>query len=183
MKKTPPKNQTIRTSISLPQKLYDQLDELVATRGFRNRSQALREMIHQQLGRYAIEDGNQVMAGTITLFYDESKAHLRSKLAKIQRKHINEVISSQHVLLEDNHTMEVLLVQGPSGILREISDELVSCKGVTTGGLNLSSTVLPPIHSRSKSVGDVVPDFTTTDRAAGTTAPTRTHTTSQEPSS
>ena len=137
-----------RTSISLPPELSHQLDQLVTERGFRNRSQAVREMIHHELGRHAGKKGKRVMAGTITLFYDESKPQLRSKLAAIQRRYIDEVISSQHVLLENNHTMEVLLVQGPSGKLQEIADALVSAKGVTTGGLNLSSAVLPPIHSK-----------------------------------
>jgi CopG family nickel-responsive transcriptional regulator len=178
---TPSPTQTIRTSISLPLQLYKQLDALVEARGFRNRSQALREMIHQQLARFSRENGDDIMAGTITLFYDESKANLSTRLSAIQRKHIDEVISSQHVQLENNHTMEVLVVQGPARKLQIIADELVSCKGVTTGGLNLSNIVLPPIHT--KSVGDVVPDFTTKDCAVGTTAPTRTQTTSQEHSS
>ncbi len=138
----------IRTSISLPRELATHLDRLVAARGFRNRSQAIREMIHGQLARYARETGSQVMAGTITIFYDESKPHLRNRLAQIQRAHLDEVISSQHVFLEDTNTMEVLVVQGPAGKLQEIANELVSCKGVTTGGLNLSHSILPPIHAK-----------------------------------
>lgn len=138
----------IRTSISLPRELVVQLDRLVVARGFRNRSQAIREMIHGQLARFAREGGRQVMAGTITIFYDESKPNLRNRLAEVQRRYIDEVISSQHVLLEGTNTMEVLVVQGPAGKLQEIANELVSCKGVTTGGLNLSHSILPPIHSK-----------------------------------
>ncbi len=145
------KDLAIRTSISLPRELIQQLDRMVEARGFRNRSQALREMIHSQLARYGRENGDQVMAGTITIFYDESKPQLRSRLAQIQRKHIDEVISSQHVLLEGTHTMEVLLVQGPAATLQSISDQLVSCKGVSTGGLNLSPVLLPPIHAKGDS--------------------------------
>jgi CopG family transcriptional regulator, nickel-responsive regulator len=150
MKAKPTKKElAARTSISLPPELSRRLDEWVAARGFENRSQALREMIHGQLSRFHQEDGDQVMAGTITIFYDESNARLRSRLQAIQREHINEVISSQHVLLENNHTMEVLLVQGPANTLRAIADALVSCKGVSTGGLNLSTSVLPPIHAKT----------------------------------
>jgi len=138
----------IRTSISLPRELATHLDRLVAARGFRNRSQAIREMIHGQLARYAREAGNQIMAGTITIFYDESKPNLRNRLAQIQREHLDEVISSQHVFLEGTNTMEVLVVQGPAGKLQEIANELVSCKGVTTGGLNLSHSILPPVHAK-----------------------------------
>lgn len=140
----------IRMSISLPPSLADQLDRLVTARGFRNRSQAVREMIHGQLARYGRETGSQVMAGTITIFYDESKPNLRNRLAEIERKYIDEVISSQHVLLEGTQTMEVLVVQGPADTLQMIADELVSCKGVATGGLNLSRALLPPIHNKGE---------------------------------
>lgn len=140
----------IRISISLPPSLATQLDRLVEARGFGNRSQAVREMIHGQLARYARESGQQVMAGTITIFYDESKPQLRNHLAEIQRRHLDEVISSQHVLLEGTQTMEVLVVQGPADTLQAIADELVSCKGVTTGGLSLSHSILPPIHAKGE---------------------------------
>ena len=123
---------------------------MVEARGFANRSQAIRKMINSQLNQVLAESGSQIMAGTITIFYDESKPNLRQRLAQVQRDHIDEVISSQHVLLENNHTMEVLLVQGPAQRLHEIADELVNCKGVSTGGLNLSTTVLPPIHAKRK---------------------------------
>ena len=50
MKPKPTKKElAARTSISLPPELSRRLDEWVAVRGFENRSQALREMIHQQL--------------------------------------------------------------------------------------------------------------------------------------
>ena len=139
-----------RISISLPPPLARRLDELVEVRGFENRSQAIREMINRQVSAHHEREGDQVMAGTITIFYDESKPALPRRLAQVQRRFIDEVISSQHVLLVYEHTMEVLLVQGPARVLHQIVDELVSCKGVTTGGLTLSTTVLPPIHPRKK---------------------------------
>lgn len=151
--KPSPKVLAERISISLPSPLARGLDELVKTRGFSNRSQAVREMINQQLSLHTQNTGNEVLAGTITLFYDDAKPRLRTRLAKIQRKHIDEVISSQHVQLENDHTMEVLLVQGPAKVLRAIANELVSSKGVTTGGLNLTSSVLPPIHTKSPKRG------------------------------
>ncbi len=137
-----------RISVSLPPAVFNELDKLVATRGFENRSQAISEMIHQSLTEHYQDQGDRLMAGTITLFYDESKPGLLQALAEIQRVHIDEVISSQHVLLEDDHTMQVILVQGPAMRLKQIADELITCKGVRSGKLTISSAILPPIHSR-----------------------------------
>lgn len=137
-----------RISISLRKSIFKALDTLVVQRGFENRSQAVAEMINQSVIDFNAECGDQVMAGTITLFYDEAKVGLLEQLSEIQRKHINEVISSQHVLLENDHTMEVLLVQGPAIRLKAITDELITCKGVKSGRLALTSTILPPLHSK-----------------------------------
>jgi len=137
-----------RISISLPPTVFNELDELVARRGFENRSQAISEMIHQSATEHFQERGNSLMAGTITLFYDESKPGLLQGLAEIQREYIDEVISSQNVLLEDHHTMVVMLVQGPASRLKIIADKLITCKGVRSGKLTISSAILPPIHMR-----------------------------------
>ncbi|MEM8953864.1 MAG: ribbon-helix-helix protein, CopG family [Verrucomicrobiota bacterium] len=143
-----------RISISLPPDVFLALDELVAGRGFRSRSQAIAEMIEQSRIEYHEEMGHELMAGTITLFYDESRPGLLKALADIERRHVDEVISSQHVLLESNHTMEVLLVQGPAERLRDVANELVTCRGVKAGRLTISSAILPPIHPLPEKGGE-----------------------------
>jgi len=135
-----------RISVSLRESVHEALDVLVESRGFENRSQAISEMIHKSVMEYNQEQVNKVMAGTITLFYDETATGIRTELANIQRENIKEVISSQHVLLEDNYTMEVIVVQGPANKLKELSDKFVTCKGVKSGNLTLTSAILPPLH-------------------------------------
>lgn len=135
-----------RISISLPNGVYNELDNLVKARGFTNRSQAVAEMINASLIEHYKQRGTEMMAGTITLFYDESKSGLLPQLAAIEREYIDEVISSQHILLEEDHTMEVILVQGPARRLKMIADKLITCKGVKSGRLVMMSLLIPPIH-------------------------------------
>jgi len=137
-----------RISVSLPPHLAEALDRMVSQRGFHNRSQAVAEMIETSLIRHQQEDENTVMAGTITLFYDSAKTGLLQKLAEIERDHIEECISSQHVLLEGNHIMEVVLVQGPVKRLRLLTNQMLTCKGVSSGGLTLTSKIIPQLHGR-----------------------------------
>ena len=145
-KKTKPRLE--RISITIPQDVLQQLDGMVNARGYANRSQAINEILNREITEFNYETGDQVMAGSITLFYQHSKANLQTRLATIQRKHIAEVISSLHVLLEEDHTMEVLLVQGPVQKLREIADKLISTKGVKSGTLTLTTTIIPPLHPK-----------------------------------
>jgi CopG family nickel-responsive transcriptional regulator len=136
-----------RISISLIPETFDLLDKLVEERGFHSRSQAVSEMVHQSVIDYHETLGDVVVAGTIMLVYDEGRPGLQEMIAGIQRQHISEVISSQRILLENIHTLEVLLVQGPGAKLKAICDELITCKGVQFGRLTVTSAILPPLHS------------------------------------
>ncbi len=135
-----------RISISLPVELHGQLDAMVAAKGHASRSEAISKMISEQLVAHQQRFGRQVMAGTITIIYDHTKPGLQSRLMKIQHRYLKEIISSQHVHLENHHSLEVILAQAPGVRLKLIADELIACKGVKHGYLNVTSTVLPPIY-------------------------------------
>lgn len=135
-----------RISISLPEELAIDLDAMVSRRGFETRSQAIAEMISQQLVEHRRQVGADVMAGTITVLYDHSVRGLQLQLADLQHAYIEEVISSLHVHLLHNQTMEVILVQGPAAKLQAIADEMITLRGVITGRLQLMAAVIPPLH-------------------------------------
>jgi CopG family nickel-responsive transcriptional regulator len=143
-----PKSLAQRVSISLPAQLAEALDAMIDVRGFKNRSQAIAEMIERSLIRYKEGAGDTVMAGTITIFYDSAKPGLLEQLAKTERDYVEECISSQHVLLEGQYIMEVLLVQGPVARLRQLTNQLLACKGVSSGDLTLTSKLIPQVHGR-----------------------------------
>lgn len=136
-----------RLSISLLPDLLEQLDRAVARRRLPSRSQAIAEMIRQGLVEQAIESGRNIVAGTITVVYANHRQAIRNQLARIQARYLKEVISSQHVFLEKQHSLEVLLVQGPGERLTRLADELRSVKGVKQATVALTTTILPPLHS------------------------------------
>lgn len=135
-----------RISVSLPESLLRQLDLMVDQRGFESRSQAITRMIAEHIADNDARLEERIMAGVITLVYDHSRPGLQTRLAEIQHRHLNEVISSLHVQLMHAHTMEVILVQGPVLRLQTIADEMVTCKGVINGKLQLSTVIMPPVH-------------------------------------
>lgn len=139
-----------RISISLPEELLTELDEMVAARGFASRSQAINDMLHQSLVEHKRERGDDVMVGVLTLFYDNSVAGLQKQLADLQFQYIDEVISSLHVHLIHNQTMEVILVQGPAKKLQSIADEMITRRGVISGKMQLIAAVIPPLHPFTK---------------------------------
>ncbi len=135
-----------RISISLPECLLEQLDSMVAARGFESRSQAINEMINQQLAEHKQKLGNEIMAGTINLVYEHSTPGLRQQLTDLQYYYLDEVISSLNVNLMQAQTLEVILVQGPAEKLKMIADKMIACRGVISGKLLVSTAILPPVH-------------------------------------
>ncbi|WP_297294980.1 nickel-responsive transcriptional regulator NikR [uncultured Methylovirgula sp.] len=135
-----------RVSLSLPEALVEELDLMVAKRGFASRSQAVAEILTRSLAAHHYEIGNEVMVGTITLFYDYLSTGVDQRLADLQRAYVDEVISSFHVHLANHRTLEVLLVQGPAHKLQAIADEMTALRGVVSGNLQVLAAIMPPIH-------------------------------------
>jgi CopG family transcriptional regulator, nickel-responsive regulator len=134
-----------RFSISLPSGLAAQLDKVVGGRGFKNRSQAIAEMVRTQLSELKVEAGTGSTAGTISLVYDYRRRNLQATLSAIQHKYYLLIVSSMHVHLEHHHYLEVLLIQGPPRQIRRLADELITCKGVRHGKLQLTAVGIPPL--------------------------------------
>ncbi len=135
-----------RITISLPEELLTDLDRVVAGRGFLSRSQAVADFVHRALVETKSDQGDDVMVGTITLFYDHTINGLQQRLASLQRRYIDEVISSLHVHLTGDKTLEVILVQGPAPKLRAVAGDMGKLRGVISEHLQLAAAVIPPLH-------------------------------------
>ncbi len=135
-----------RISMSLPFTLLRELDRMVTERGFISRSQAISDMLHQFLIEHKRERGDDILVGTVTLVYDNCVAGLQRQLADLQSRYIDEVISSLHVHLMHEQTMEVILLQGPARTLQGIADQLISRRGVISGKMHLVAALIPQVH-------------------------------------
>jgi CopG family nickel-responsive transcriptional regulator len=136
-----------RLSVSLPSELLVRLDAMVEERGLPSRSQMIAELIRHALAEHSQARSDAVLAGTITLIYRADSGRVRHLLAQTQAVFIKEVISSQHVLLEDDQSLEVLLVQGPIARLKALCDALRKVRGVQQVKLVTTNALLPPLHS------------------------------------
>lgn len=140
-----------RLSMSLPAELSRQLDAMVEERGLPSRSQLISELIRHALAEHeALTRPKGTLAGTITLVYRGDRAGVREQLASTQLRYLKEVISSQHVFLEDDQSLEVLLVQGPAERLEALCDALRSIRGVNQLQLVTTTALLPPLHEQGK---------------------------------
>lgn len=136
-----------RLSMTLPADLFDELDTMVAARGLTSRSAVIAELIRNAVAEYAEEKRpDAVLAGTITLIYRADYGTIRHRIAQKQRDYLKEVISAQHVFLENDQSLEVLLVQGPPDRLHALCDDLRRVRGVQQVRLVTTTALLPQLH-------------------------------------
>jgi CopG family nickel-responsive transcriptional regulator len=139
-----------RLSISLPADLANSLDQMVAERGLPSRSQLIAELIRHQLAEHHAKCPDAMLAGTITLVYRADSGRVRHSLAQAQVAYVTEIISSQHVFLEDDQSLEVLLVQGPAARLQQLCDDLRKIRAVQQLALVTTTALLPQLHSHGE---------------------------------
>ena len=140
-----------RLSISLPGELLRELDAMVSERALPSRSQMIAELIRHELAEHGEAQGEMALAGTLTLIYAAGGGRVRHALAQAESHYVKEIISSQHVFLENDQSLEVLLVQGSARRLNELRTELRKVRGVLQTRLVTTTALLPPLHSKSGS--------------------------------
>jgi CopG family nickel-responsive transcriptional regulator len=147
-----PKNKQAakRFSITMPPELCDELDRMVAGRGLDNRSLVIADIVKRELLAYKQQKGNRVMAGTITLSYNEEADTCAGKLLAVRRAFLKEVISCHQVMLEEGKNLEIWLVQGRVGTLRRILGTVLACSGSMLGQLTFADAVLPPLQGKQR---------------------------------
>ena len=126
-----------RFGISIEQPLLEALDEYVKENQFTNRSQAIRQLINKNIVEKKWQCNNTV-AGAITLLYDPKKREIMNQIAAELEKFHSEVLSSQRFMLEPEKWLEVVVVKGLASRLTELSDALISIKGLSHGKLSMS---------------------------------------------
>ncbi len=130
----------IRFGISMEKKLLDRLDREIVKQGFPNRSEAIRDLIRNQLVEVEWSRDDEEVAGTITIIYNHHVRGLSDLLLKLQHDHHNLIISVMHVHLEHEHCLEVMVIKGPAGEAKQLAGQLIGVKGVKHGKLTITST-------------------------------------------
>ncbi len=127
----------VRFGVSLEKELLEALDNYASENHFTNRSQAIRNLINNNIVTSKWQCNNLV-AGSITLVYDHHKRDLLTNLTDLQHDYHNVILSSQHFHLEKDLCMEIIAVKGKAAKLTELADKLIAIKGIQHGKLTMS---------------------------------------------
>ncbi len=129
-----------RFGISIDKDLLARFDREIVDKGYRNRSEAIRDLIRNQLVEHDWKDEDEEVAGTITLVYNHHTRGLSDLLTELQHAYNQLILSTMHVHLDRHNCLEILVVKGKVREAKEIADSLLSVKGVLHGKLTVTST-------------------------------------------
>jgi CopG family nickel-responsive transcriptional regulator len=129
-----------RFGVSMDPELLAAFDRLRRQRGYRNRSEAIRDIVRNALVEEEWRDADHPVIGTVTLVYDHDSHDLAHALMELQHQHHEAVVCTTHVHMDAHNCLEVVVVRGPAGVVREIGDRLISTRGVKHGRLTCSTT-------------------------------------------
>ncbi len=133
-------SELIRFGVSIENDLLEKFDRLIQDRNYSNRSEAIRDLIRNELVREQWQDSEVEAVGTITIIYDHNVRDLTQVLTRIQHDFHQHIISTLHVHLDHDHCLEVLAVRGQTKIIRKIADKMISLKGVKHGKLVMTTS-------------------------------------------
>ncbi|TFB08980.1 nickel-responsive transcriptional regulator NikR [Candidatus Atribacteria bacterium MT.SAG.1] len=129
----------VRFGVSLEKELLDKFDILIKEKKYPNRSEAIRDLIRENLVKREWVEGKEV-AGAITLVFNHHRRELMNTLTDIQHDFHQLIISGQHIHLDHDNCLEIIVVRGKPIEVKELADKLRATKGVKYGSLSIATT-------------------------------------------
>jgi len=123
-----------RTGISLDRELLERFDRVIRKKGYKNRSEAIRDLVRDYAVAEDVEE-NRTVVGTLTLVYDHHRPGLSERLIHAQHHAHGKVLAATHVHLDHRNCLEVVIMKGPSSEMKRLADQLLSLRGVKHGKL------------------------------------------------
>jgi CopG family nickel-responsive transcriptional regulator len=131
--------EVVRFGVSIDEDLLERFDELIREEHYSNRSEAIRDLIRENLVKREWI-GHSEVAGAITIVYNHSKRGLLKILTDIQHEYHHLIISTQHIHLNNNNCLEVVVVKGKPKDVEFLSHKLKSTIGVKHCSLTMTTT-------------------------------------------
>jgi len=129
-----------RFGVSMSRDLLRRFDQVTRQRGYRTRSEAIRDVVRSYLVESEWSLKQAEVVGTITLIYDHGSHDLPHVLSDVQHQFHDKVLCATHVHLDDNNCLEVVVLRGPADAVRAVADRLTATRGVKHGKLVCTTT-------------------------------------------
>ena len=157
-----------RFTISLDDKLAHEFDALIAERGYRTRSEAVRDLLRAEIERTKLR---QTPTGdciaSLSYVFNHHELDLGERITDLQHEHHELTVATMHAHLDHEHCLETVILKGDAGDVQRFADALCAERGVLHGKVNLITVEPHKPHARSRARGYRKPTHTHRHGAGG----------------
>ena len=129
-----------RITITIDDALLEEMDRLIKTHGYQNRSEAVRDLVRAGLiETKSVAERSQACLASLAYVYDRHTRELPKKLAHVFQDNHNLCLATLRVTLDHDTCMEVSALRGPTAQVERFAEGVMAERGVRHGRL----TVIP----------------------------------------
>lgn len=129
-----------RFGVSIDGKLLARFDKLISEKGYVNRSEAIRDLIRDTLLAQQVENPDAEAFGTLTMIYNHHHGDITDRLNHLQHDYYRNIVSTTHIHLDEHNCLEVIILRGGAGLIKSLSEMILSTKNVRHGKFVIAST-------------------------------------------
>jgi CopG family nickel-responsive transcriptional regulator len=123
-----------RITITLDDELMEQLDAVIAERGYQNRSEAIRDFARAGMQQATEEKGKSgECVAALVYVYDHAARDLSRRLVENYHGHHDLSLATLHVHLDGDNCMEVTALRGSGSEVQHFADHIIAERGVKYG--------------------------------------------------
>jgi CopG family transcriptional regulator, nickel-responsive regulator len=144
-----------RITISVSDAFSAEIADFMASRGYDNRSEALRDLARLGLEQTRIDAkiSGDCLA-TLSYVFDHHSRELPKRLTEAHHARHDLHVATMHVHLDHNSCLEVAVLKGKARAVREFSDAVIAERGVRHGHVNfIPVTVARHAHGHGAASG------------------------------
>jgi len=125
-----------RVTVTLDDDLMDELDRVIALKGYQNRSEAIRDLARAGIREAVVEvaDSRNCVAALIYV-YNHGARELSKRLVQAYHDHHDLSLATMHVHLDHDNCMEVTVLKGATSEVQHVAEHVIAERGVRHGRL------------------------------------------------
>ncbi|MDD3344282.1 MAG: nickel-responsive transcriptional regulator NikR [Sulfurospirillaceae bacterium] len=120
----------IRFSVSLPEKLLEELDKKVTAQGYASRSEFTRDLIREKIVKDDWQNDSSEVIGVLTMIYTHHQNELVQKILEIQHDAHIKIMCNTHVHVNHENCLETVMIQGKVSAIKDFAQKIGGLKGV-----------------------------------------------------
>ncbi len=127
-------------SLSIPNKLSKDLEEIMKTEGYDNRSEIIRDAIRNYIKQYKTQNqtSNNTIGGIISVMYKSKNKTTSDQIRELQQKYDNQIQGVHHIHYDRENCFDIFLIKGKQKTINDFQTKLRTLKGTKHVGKDIT---------------------------------------------